>query len=615
MQPATVPQHHAEGSIRHAEKRRVGSCAFANRIARISLNAYAQCVPASYRDAHSHDTCVATIVAHFRHHHEEFSNSSNDAASSSSSTTGECRMQVMGLGVGTKFLSHDLLTCEEDDSQNGRASYGERIRDCHAEVLARRAFIRQLLLEITALLNDNNNNNPNNDNLTYIPILERVVVKCDDEQPKKRLRYRLKDGITLHFYTSSAPCGNATIKKFVKLEKEIFDTSLGPDEWPTTIMSTMQQQTYTHEPIAAHSLRLGQFALLVKRDGSAALSTSCLIVQPDNEGVHDNNNNNHINNNSNNNDNNNKGNSNNNIDTPPSFQGARMIKSSKIWPCNMDDKWCPPSCSIPNYNKGTLHSCSDKLCRWNCLGLQGSLLMSLLEEPIYMSTLTVGRKFSRATCQRAVCCRAEGVFQSRRRIGGSSSGTNDNENNNNKNNKNEVIHDTTLKMYRLNHPILMETNVYMDETGTHDMSNVTTIGQDATFDSNLCWTWWPGKKCTKDYGYTADCLEDGLVIKYNEDDNEEDNEVLGSIAMTSISESSTLGLLQVYSEIIRCASRDMDGETAWTMDSQSKVSLSDLQRWKRHISPHHAKAKDEFLQHKVFHMWSRRGGLSDADKP
>jgi hypothetical protein len=167
-------------------------------------------------------------------------------------------------------------------------------------------------------------------------------------------------------------------------------------------------------------------------------------------------------------------------------------------------------------------------------------------------------------------------------------------------------------MYRLNHPILMETNVYMDETGTHDMSNVTTLGQDATFDTNLCWIWWPGKKCTKDYGYTADCLEDGLVINYNQDNNEEeDDEVLGSTAMTSISESSTLGLLQIHSEIIRCARRDMDGETAWMSESQSKVSLSDLQQWKRHISPHHAKAKDEFLRHKVFHMWSRRG-LSES---
>jgi hypothetical protein len=107
---------------------------------------------------------------------------------------------------------------------------------------------------------------------------------------------------------------------------------------------------------------------------------------------------------------------------------------AKQWPYRQDDSWCPPSCSITNYNKGSIHSCSDKICRWNCLGLQGSLLMSLLEEPLYMTTLTVGRKFSKATCQRAVCCRAEGFK-------------------------------TSESKYRLNHPVLMETNVYMDETG------------------------------------------------------------------------------------------------------------------------------------------------------
>lgn len=62
--------------------------------------------------------------------------------------------------------------------------------------------------------------------------------------------------------------------------------------------------------------------------------------------------------------------------------------------------------------------------------------MALLDRPLYMSTLTVGRKFSRSICQRAVCCRAEGFKTS-----------------------------GETNKYRLNHPVLMETNVYMDEAG------------------------------------------------------------------------------------------------------------------------------------------------------
>ena len=58
-------------------------------------------------------------------------------------------------------------------------------------------------------------------------------------------------------------------------------------------------------------------------------------------------------------------------------------------------------------NMNTQVSCSDKILGWNVLGLQGSLLASLLTAPIYLRSITIGGKsFSHGAVARALCCRA-----------------------------------------------------------------------------------------------------------------------------------------------------------------------------------------------------------------
>ena len=62
-------------------------------------------------------------------------------------------------------------------------------------------------------------------------------------------------------------------------------------------------------------------------------------------------------------------------------------------------------------------TCSDKLAVWSCVGVQGAALMSrgMLTTPVYLASVTVGRKFNQAILRRALCCRMHG-FESEREV-------------------------------------------------------------------------------------------------------------------------------------------------------------------------------------------------------
>lgn len=155
------------------------------------------------------------------------------------------KADVISIGTGNTCLDQSALEYISD---------GSAVHDCHAEVLARRGFIRFLFNHIRE------NKHKQTSILEYDPTTSK---------------YKLADKVTFHLYTSSMPCGMASINI------------------PSSSIRYKQGQT---------------------------------------EGT-----------------------------TPPSSVSFEF----------------------------PIKSCSDKICRWNVLGIQGGLLINFLAEPVYLKSITI----------------------------------------------------------------------------------------------------------------------------------------------------------------------------------------------------------------------------------
>ncbi len=188
--------------------------------------------------------------------------------------------KVVAIGTGTTCISGASLD-----------EHGYVVNDCHAEVVARRAFVAYLYSKLKQFTEDQTESIFANDPLSNRP--------------------QLKAGVSFHLYISSVPCGDAAV--------------FGLHEDSPNLKGE----------------------LLLKRGRARAK------IDRGEGGVY----------------------------APHTPQVWDQLKSGADRLYTM--------------------SCSDKLARWNLLGMQGSLL-SIYMDPIYISTVTIGNDFSRHHLGRAI---------------------------------------------------------------------------------------------------------------------------------------------------------------------------------------------------------------------
>lgn len=106
-------------------------------------------------------------------------------------------LSLVALATGTKCLGDSKLI------ESSREEAGSRLSDSHAEVLARRAFIRYLYEQIDLTLSGS----------------QSAIFSQNDEN-----KIELNSRVSFHFFSSQTPCGDCSI--FPKLETN--DDSLSP---------------------------------------------------------------------------------------------------------------------------------------------------------------------------------------------------------------------------------------------------------------------------------------------------------------------------------------------------------------------------------------------------
>ncbi|CAD7963042.1 unnamed protein product [Amoebophrya sp. A25] len=378
-QPQTKTNKKA--NVRHAEKtRKFSTCAFADRVCDCVVDAWrrdssllaerakakqANTEAGEHHTGQQNQTVLAGFVAFDRTRNE---------------------MQCLSWATGTKFLTYAHEELREEVCL--QRSF---VVDMHAEVLAKKALVLSLQKQCDAATANANTSSYNSSQRLLQKLIsssERASISTSStsslvspyvSNPEAPSRQRntpdvvdeeashlpIEQEVSLHMYVSSAPCGDACVRKWAK-------GGLGP------VFPEMPDSKW---PVLGKDIHRPPFHYFAKKEGQGRfLQKGSVVVVPGSREQ-------------------NKGSA-----ASSSADGhGRDTRNKPSSSTRGEDlhvglavqPWQPRAQRTPL-------SCSDKILKWQACGFQGSYLSTNSLSPLRLSTLTVGRKFTDAHMSRAV---------------------------------------------------------------------------------------------------------------------------------------------------------------------------------------------------------------------
>ncbi|XP_033896431.3 tRNA-specific adenosine deaminase 1 isoform X2 [Acipenser ruthenus] len=318
--------------------------------------------------------------------------------SASSGEKQKASKEVVALGTGTKCIGQSKM------SKNG-----DVLNDSHAEVVARRGFLRYLCYQLLLAVRGE-------DSSIFTPGAEKG-------------KWRLKPGLSFVFFTSHTPCGDASIIPMMDREDQPCQPIRAEEPRLTAAPSTPRHgndkdHMSESEPVAM-DLRLkrkpeennaGSSIKRIKTENS--LSRSSFRAKEKGNRVSES-----------------QGDSSGQAlqkeEATTSEQGPvlSLTAQAEVLDVHRTGAKCVPGGRQDPHQAGAQYhsvgqlrvkpgrgdrtlslSCSDKMARWNVLGCQGALLMHYLQGPLYFSAVITGRcPYSDEAMRRALISRCSAV--------------------------------------------------------------------------------------------------------------------------------------------------------------------------------------------------------------